>query len=606
MGKIAGIQLPGKSAFAYDTASVMLQNIGVQRPICLLNCASSDKEDFATLGKRILVLDGLIYNPEDFRAKYKGHTDSELILMSIEKIGLQATLRKINGDFALALIDRHSGSLTLARDRFGIRPLYYSSKGPNLGFSSSIRSLLNLSFVSRDINPAFLKTAAALNYRFLDTHPNRTPFLDVVQVAPGSIVEFKKGSINNYAFFEWQSDEKRHGLIVTETDYIDLFEDSVARRLKKSSDPIFTLSGGLDSSAVIAMAHKITGIPQPAISSIHEDKSFDEKLEIMDIVNSGIVEWEAVSIDNPNIFDLLEKVTPHHEYPIPTATWLNHFILTKKAKQLGYRSLFTGLGGDELNAGEYDYFFYFFADLKYQKKDALLRQEIEAWIRNHNHPIFQKSENLAMSQISKLTSQSAIGNCNPDIGLLYKYQKILHSDLTDLTDVIPTYHATSDSYLLSHSRNELLQTTMPCCLRASNLNSAAMGISDFHPFLDYRLFELMDGVPSEQKIQNGITKAFARRAYKGLLPEATRTRIAKKGWNAPAHQWFADQGRKKLLDLISSRQFIERGIYNQKELHKVVNQHFKILESEKNIENHMMVIWQIVSLEIWLRSIESA
>ena len=527
MGKIAGIQLPGESAFAFDTASVMLQSIGVQRPICLFNCASSDKENFATLGKLILVLDGVIYNPEDFRAKYRGHTDSELILMSIEKIGLPETLGKINGDFALALIDQHSGSLTLARDRFGIRPLYYSSKGPNLGFSSSIRSLLNLSFVSRDINPAFLKTAAALNYRFLDTHPNRTPFLDIIQVTPGSVVEFKKGSLTTYAFYEWQSDEKRHGLIVTETDYIDLFEDSVARRLKKSSDPIFTLSGGLDSSAVIAMAHKITGIPQPAISSIHEDKSFDEKLEIMDVVNSGIVEWEAVSIDNPDIFDLLEKVTAHHEYPIPTATWLNHFILTEKSKNLGYRSLFTGLGGDELNAGEYDYFFYFFADLKHRKKDDLLKQEIESWIRNHNHPIFQKSKHLAMSQIAKLTSQSAIGNCNPDIGLLYKYQKILHSDLTDLTDVIPNYHATSDSYLLNHSRNELLQTTMPCCLRASNFNSDAMGISDFHPFLDYRLFELMDGVPSEQKIQNGITKAFARRAYKGLLPEPTRTRILK-------------------------------------------------------------------------------
>ena len=169
MGKIAGIQLPGESAFANDTASVMLQSIGVERPICLLNCASSDKEDFSILGKRILVLDGMIYNPEDFRAEYKGHTDSELILMSIEKIGLPATLAKINGDFALALIDQHSDSLTLARDRFGIRPLYYSSKGLNLGFSSSIRSLLNLSFVSRDINPAFLKTAAALNYRFLDT-----------------------------------------------------------------------------------------------------------------------------------------------------------------------------------------------------------------------------------------------------------------------------------------------------------------------------------------------------------------------------------------------------------------------------------------------------
>ncbi|MFL2934449.1 MAG: asparagine synthetase B family protein [Thalassobaculaceae bacterium] len=605
MGKIAGTQLPGEGTFAINTASMMLQSIGVDRPTCLFNCASSDKEDFATLGKHILVLDGSLYNPEDFSAKYRKHTDPELILMSIEKIGLQATLGKINGDFALALIDQYSGSLTLARDRFGIRPLYYCSKGPNMGFSSSIRSLLNLSFVSKEINPTFLKTAAALNYRFLDTHPDRSPFLDVLQVAPGSIVDFKKGSINIYTFVEWPSDEKREGRIVADTDYIDLFQDSVARRLKKSSNPLFTLSGGLDSSAVIAMAHKITGIPQPAISSIHEDKSFDEKLEIMDIVNSGIVEWEAVSIDNPDIFDLLDKVTSHHEYPVPTATWLNHFILAEKANTLGYRSLFTGLGGDELNAGEYDYFFYFFADLKHQKKDALLRKEIEAWIRNHNHPIFQKSEHLAMAQISKLTSQSDIGNCNPDIELLYKYQQILHPNLTDLADVIPTYYATSNSYLLTHSRNELLKNTMPCCLRTSNLNSSAMGISDFHPFLDYRLFELMDGVPSEQKIQNGITKAFARRAYKGLLPEATRTRITKKGWNAPAHQWFSNQGQTKLLDLISSRQFIERGIYNQKELQKVVNEHFEIIESGKNIENHMMVIWQIVSLEIWLRKIDS-
>ena len=89
------------------------------------------------------------------------------------------------------------------------------------------------------------------------------------------------------------------------------------------------------------------------------------------------------------------------------------------------------------------------------------------------------------------------------------------------------------------------------------------------------------------------------------MPEATRTRITKKGWNAPAHQWFSNQGKTKVLDLISSRQFIERGIYNQKELQKVVNEHFEIIESGKNIENHMMVIWQIVSLEIWLRKIDS-
>ena len=145
---------------------------------------------------------------------------------------------------------------------------------------------------------------------------------------------------------------------------------------------MFTLSGGLDSSAVVAMAHRITGVPQPAISSIHNGEAFDEEKEIMDIVNSGIVDWEPISINDPDIFDLLEKASIMHEYPIPTVTWLNHFILTEKVKNLGYTSLFTGLGGDELNAGEYDYFYYFFADLKYQKNDALLIHEIETWIKN--------------------------------------------------------------------------------------------------------------------------------------------------------------------------------------------------------------------------------
>jgi asparagine synthase (glutamine-hydrolysing) len=114
----------------------------------------------------------------------------------------------------------------------------------------------------------------------------------------------------------------------------------------------------------------------------------------------------------------------------------------------------------------------------------------------------------------------------------------------------------------------------------------------------------MDNVPIEEKIQNGLTKAFARRAYKGLLPEATRNRITKTGWNAPAHKWFSNQGRHKLLDMISSRRFIERGIYNQQEVQKTVVNHFNIIDSGKNIENHMMVIWQIVALEIWLQEIE--
>ena len=604
MGKIAGLKPSSNNSSLTDSAIQMLKCIGIKKPNSLHSFGSSNKEDFASFGPFIVVLDGHIYNPEDFPSSSKEQTDSERILESLQKISLRETLAKINGDFAIAIFNKQTECLTLARDRFGIKPLYYSSIEGNTGFASSIQSLLYLSFVSKSINPSFLKTAAALNYRFLDADPTRSPFSDIIQVAGGSAVEFTNNSIRTYSFFNWESKEKNQTGLIHHTDYIDLFRDAVARRLKKTSTPMFTLSGGLDSSAVVAMAHRITGVPQPAISSIHNGEAFDEEKEIMDIVNSGIVDWEPISINDPDIFDLLEKASTIHEYPIPTATWLNHFILTEKVKNLGYTSLFTGLGGDELNAGEYDYFYYFFADLKYQKKEALLKHEIETWIKNHDHPIFEKSNLLAQNKMSNLTDLAIPGQCRPDVNLLYKYQSLLHPDLKNLEDVIPTFQVTANSYLLSHSRNELQRNTMPCCLRASYFNTSAFGISDFHPFLDWRLFELMDQVPIEEKIRNGVTKAFARKAYNGILPESTRKRIEKKGWNAPAHKWFAHQGRQKLLDLISSRRFNERGIYNQTEVRNIIDQHFGIIDSGKNIENHMMVIWQIVSLEMWLQKFD--
>ena len=103
---------------------------------------------------------------------------------------------------------------------------------------------------------------------------------------------------------------------------------------------------------------------------------------------------------------------------------------------------------------------------------------------------------------------------------------------------------------------------MPCCIRSGRENCNLFGMQEFHPFLDTELFKFMMDVPAEQKIKNGLTKAFARRSYKGLLPENTRTRVAKTGWNAPAHEWFSKHHKNDLFDLIKSRQFIERGIYN--------------------------------------------
>ena len=191
----------------------------------------------------------------------------------------------------------------------------------------------------------------------------------------------------------------------------------------------------------------------------------------------------------------------------------------------------------------------------------------------------------------------------PDTGLFYKYQNALHPDFRQLDHLLPDYQKFTDSYLSSHMRNELLLNTMPCCLRAGDRNSTSLGLKEFHPFHDFRLFEFMLGIPGNQKIKSGVTKAFARKAYEGLLPERTRSRIKKTGWNAPAHEWFAKEGYNTMFDIVSSRKFIDRGIYDSSAIRKLLLEHKQIVDENLPLENHMMVLWQILTLELWFQSI---
>ena len=177
-------------------------------------------------------------------------------------------------------------------------------------------------------------------------------------------------------------------------------------------------------------------------------------------------------------------------------------------------------------------------------------------------------------------------------------------DFFDLEDIRPEHPHAFTSYLKSHTVNELLRSTIPCCLRAGERNLAALGMADIHPFLDHRLFDFMLRVPGRWKIRDGMTKSFARTAYRGLLPEPTRTRVVKTGWNAPIHEWFAGPLRDPLLDIVGSQRFRERGIYRPGGIEAVVEEHRRIVESGKPQENHMMVLWQVLNVALWLDGLE--
>ena len=133
-------------------------------------------------------------------------------------------------------------------------------------------------------------------------------------------------------------DEIRRSNKPTREEYIHLFNKAVSKRLKVAKKPIFSLSGGLDSSSVVSMAQQITQKKQTAISTVHPNKLYDEQEEILDVIQAGKVNWNSVTITNPNIFEKLTNIYSSHDYPLPTVTWLNHLLLVEEAAKLGFKN----------------------------------------------------------------------------------------------------------------------------------------------------------------------------------------------------------------------------------------------------------------------------
>jgi asparagine synthase (glutamine-hydrolysing) len=335
---------------------------------------------------------------------------------------------------------------------------------------------------------------------------------------------------------------------------------------------------------------------------VYSDKTYDETAEIRSMLDATVEHWHAVNVDHPDVFGLIEKMVRVHDEPVATATWLSHYLLCHVVQAQGFGSLFGGLGGDELNAGEYEYYLFHFADLRRAGREDELAKEIQLWATYHDHPIYRKNRRVVEERFATQVDFAEPGHCFPDPARLQRYFAALHPDYYDLPGFRPVMDYPFHSYLKNRTYQDLTRETAPCCLRAEDRQTAAFGLGNFLPFFDHRLVEFMFRIPGFLKIRDGITKHLLRLAMRGILPEETRTRIKKTGWNAPAHLWFAVDGREQLLDLIHSQVFRERGIYKTGEVERLLAEHQAIVASGRYQENHMMFFWQLANLELWLRT----
>jgi asparagine synthase (glutamine-hydrolysing) len=551
---------------------------------------------------RFVVMDGNIYNRDAFGRR---RPDAYHVLDLYEQHGFEGAIRRLNGDFAVALGDASTNSLWLARDRFGLKPMYYAKATDAVAFASRPQGVLAAPGVSHNVNQRFVGLFAGGHYRYFDNSPNDSPYAAVSQLPAAHYARIDASSIlvKRYWSLEPGDDSVASEEELAE-EYRARLLGAVKSRLAVASKPAFTLSGGMDSSSVLASAVYLTSAAQHAYSVVYDDKAFDESADITPMLRTCVAQWHTVPVGTPDVPALVSEMVSLHDEPVATATWLSHHLLCRRASNDGVRSLFGGLGGDELNAGEYEYFFYFFADLAAAGKQQDLALETEKWVEYHDHPVFRKSAAVMREGLSRLVDLDQPGRNRPDRRRLDRYQDALNPDFFDLARFEPEVESPFTSYLKNRTLQDLFRETIPCCLRAEDRQCTAEGLEHFLPFLDYPLVEFMFRVPGTMKFRRGVTKHTLRLAMRGLLPEETRTRIKKTGWNAPAHIWFAGPGAAMLRDLVRSQGFRERGIYRVETVCRIIDEHDRIVSSGEVADNHMMFLWQLLNLELWLQQTE--
>lgn len=608
MSRIAGIsQISGTEALNTSLTKMLhasrsntnWQSVSATQNEVALGWCGRQSPNLSSANGVLTVIDGCIYNRNDLG---QAASDAQLFSTLYARHGFERAVQQINGDFAIALYNPRIDTLWLARDRFGVKPLYYVAGSKRFGFASRPRALLTLAGVSGEVNRPFVALFAASHYRYFDNQPEKSPYADISQLPAAHMLSVRKGTLTKSVY--WSLEETPE-FTESETDlagrYRDLLLDAVSLRLKSTQRPAFTLSGGMDSSSVLASAVRVTGGKQHAFSTVYTDKTYDESIEIRSTLAATAEQWHPLSVGTPDVFGLLRRMVEVHDEPVATATWLSHFLLCEEAASQGFESLFGGLGGDELNAGEYEHFFYHFADLRKDGQEEQLADEVSWWAKYHDHPIYRKNPEVVEDAFRRLVDFSRPGRCLPDRKRLHRYLCALDPGYFDLRSFEPVMHHPFRGYLKNRTYQDLTRETMPCCLRAEDRQTSAFNLDHFDPFLDHRLVEFMFRIPGRLKIQRGVTKILLREAMRGILPEETRTRVKKTGWNAPAHVWFSGSALDAVRDLARSQSFRERGIYNAQEVHRLIEEHEQIVSSERATENHMMFLWQLVNLELWHR-----
>lgn len=557
---------------------------------------------FSLDGRYVIVFNGEIYNFQELRTElemkgctFKSRTDTEVILALYALEG-KGCLTRLNGMFAFALWDREEKTLLLARDRIGKKPLYYYHGGSDrLAFASEIKSLLHLQDVPREIEP----TAIADYLKYLYIPAPKTIFKGISKLPPGHCLELRLDSEPTVTEY-WDVDFSPRGGAVNEDgaagELLELIGKSTSCRMIADVPLGAFLSGGVDSSAIVAMMASSSTGPVKTCSIGFSDKNHDETpfaREIADLFGTEHAEYTV----GDNLAATVTLLPRFFDEPFADSSAVPTFHVSRLARQNVTVAL-AGDGGDENFGGYEKYSTELIEERVRRGVPRPLIQLINALVQGRSGTIMRKACTLTESALSD--SGRAFYNTNTFMGD-DDLQRLLSVRLrSECRGYDPAEHtlkfwerAGGGDHVASMLYTDLKTYLPGDILVKVDRMSMAHSLEVRAPLLDYRVIEFAAALPSRLKIKGNTKKYILKKAFGAVLPERIINR-RKHGFTVPLDDWFRLDLCRLTEEMLLQDSAMQE-YFSLTELQRIWQEHLS------HRRNHGTLLWTLLSFALWHR-----
>ncbi|HEY5171008.1 MAG TPA: asparagine synthase (glutamine-hydrolyzing) [Acidimicrobiia bacterium] len=561
-------------------------SIGMRR-LAIIDVATGDQPLYSDDRNLALVFNGEIYNHAELRRELErrgrrfvtDHSDTEVILRGFEEWG-RSVVDHLTGMFAFAISDHERGELFLARDRLGIKPLYYVDGPGGFAFASELKALFQDARVPR--RPA---TDALRRFLLFRVHDDgEDTFFDGVKrllpahtmlVRPDGIVKVERywNPPVNPEFASSRSDDDYA------QEFASRFDDVVKRHLISDVPVGVPLSGGLDSSGVVSTMARLmssgTNLHTTGLftfSALYPGQSIDESEYIREVEQAvgSIPHYVYPQLDD--FWNEIDEWIWYQEEPtIASAPYAYYSVYRLAGEHV--KVMVSGNGGDELLAGYIPYFRTYLSSAMAQHHYLAAAREIV------------KGRDLYMKYAGDLMRSRLPGKATNPVNA---------RELLEPGSAGATAHFRAHKNLNERLASDVLQYSTPDLLRYEDKNSMAFSIEARVPFLDHELVEFIFSLPIDQKIKGGWNRAVYRNAMKGRMPEKNRLRRSKIGFTNPDITWMKAKA-PEIRGIFSSSELASRDLYDSARLVTAWDEYLAGRPGDG------LIFWRVLVTELWMR-----